>query len=176
MKKTISILLLAIVTLTGCKNNSEPETIEKQKPVEDTKPSLNISFVFKTDAADIFKIMMNNVIIDEFQKKSIHFSEEVFPTSDFDEMNVVFDSGNLSKNIMFHLGNQAEKTIEIKSITITYGEKVFTLSKASDLNDYLVFNKFIEIQPDSKLLKVKKVEGQLYPSFSLRQKLINQFK
>src|SRR5690606_6595429 len=105
-----------------------------------------------------------------------HVEVLVFITSNCDMIIVDFEIGNLSKNIMFHLGNQAEKTIEIKSITITYGEKVFTLSKASDLNDYLVFNKFIEIQPDSKLLKVKKVEGQLYPSFSLRQKLINQFK
>lgn len=176
--KKINILLIAVaLTSFGCKKNSQNNTSHNStNQIEKEKPSLSISLNYKTDKADVFKVLMNNIIIDEFQKKSIQFSEEVVPTSDFDNIKVDFDSDNISKNILIHLGNKVEKTVEIRDITVSYGNKVFKISNASDFNDFLIFNKFIEVDFDRKILRTKKVEGKLHPSFSLRQKLINQLK
>lgn len=173
MRIRVFLSLLFLMSLVACKNNSEEKNHQEQVI---KKNNLEVLLLYKTNKADMFKIMMNNIVVDEFQKKSIQFTEEVVPTSEYDEMKVSFDEGNLSKNIIFHLGNKVEKTVEIKSITITYGDKVFSLSKPSDFNDFLIFNKFIEIEPNKKMIKTKRIDGKLYPTFSLRQKLINQLK
>ena len=176
MKKVYLLSLALLTVIFGCKNNSETLTLQNNTQIEKAKPSLIISINYKSDKIDVFKIMMNNIIVDEFQKKSIQFSEEVVPTSNFDNIEVKFDEDNFSKNIIVHLGNKNEKTVEIKDITVSFDDKVVKLSTPSDFNDFLVFNKFIDVDFDNKVIRTKKVDGKLYPTFSFRQKLINQLK
>ena len=49
---------------------------------------------------------MNNIKVDELQRKHIQIFETVSPSIDFDNIIAKFDKNNMSKNIVFGLGNK----------------------------------------------------------------------
>jgi hypothetical protein len=120
--------------------------------------------------------MLNNIVVDELQKKNIHFFEDVVPTSEEDAIVAMFDANNISNNIDINLGNKEVKNVEIKSVTISYGDMLFDLTSAEDFNKYLLFNKFIERDSTSKTLVTKRIDGKLNPTIRIKNNLMNQLK
>jgi hypothetical protein len=117
---------------------------------------------------------MNNIEVDELQKKHIHISENVEPSSNDDYIIAKFDPDNLSKQIVISLGNNNEKEVIIKSIIVSYGDKQFNLISPEDLNSNLVFNKFIIRDSTSNVISTKRIQGKLNPTIRLKNSLINQ--
>ena len=176
MKKiSFTVLVILLIINTACKNNEEKNAVEEQILVEEVMQpkQLTIQFNFKTDKADVFKIMMNNIQVDELQKKNVHIFENVVPSSSQDEIIGKFDAGDISRSIHIHLGNKERKEVEIVSIHLSYGENQINIATPEDLDKYFVFNKFIEKDPTSKKLKTIKINGQHNPVFSLKLNLIN---
>ncbi|WP_439152751.1 hypothetical protein [Winogradskyella sp.] len=171
-------LLTLLATLSfSCNNlgNSKEDHAQNSKKIDIAK-KLTIRFNFKTNKSDVFKIMMNNIEVDELQKKNIHIFEEVVPSTGDDTIVVEFDANNMSKQIVFHLGNKNEKELEIKSILVSYGNNQYNLSTVADINKYLIFNKFVERDSLSKNLKTIRLDGRLNPSFRIKNNLINLLK
>ncbi len=178
MKKVILILML-LLFIVSCKNESKINETEKpsnQAKTEKVSEQLEIEFRFKTNKKDVFKIMMNNIEVDELQKKNIHFFETVEPTSNYDYIDAKFDEGNMSKKITINLGDKKIKTVEIQSINISYKNNVINISSHKDINKYLRFNKYIERDSASSIIKTKKVKGQHKPAITFSKKLINEIK
>ncbi|HCY80297.1 MAG TPA: hypothetical protein DHV22_01140 [Xanthomarina gelatinilytica] len=175
-KKSYLIIVLAILSFS-CNNveKSKKDTDQSSKKLDVVK-KLSVSFNFKTNKADVFKIMMNNIVVDELQKKNIEIFENVIPSSNVDAIVAKFDPGNMSNNIVFHLGNKTIKEVEIKSILVSYGNNQYNISTAKDLSKYFVFNQFIERDSLSKKLIIKKVDGKLFPFFTMKQNLIKLLK
>jgi hypothetical protein len=153
----------------------QPITQEDTQAVA-TPKHLTVNFNFKTNKPDMFKIMLNNVEIDELQKKNIHIFENVIPSTEDDAITAKFDADNMSNNVVIHLGNKEVKEVEIKSILISYGNNQINISSPKDLDKYFVFNKFIEKDSTSNTLKTKRVNGQHNPAFSFKRNLINLLK
>lgn len=82
----------------------------------------------------------------------------------------------MSKKIMINLGNKIVKTIEIQSINISYKDNVINISSPKDINKYLRFNKYIERDSASNIIKIKNVKGQHKPAITFSRKLINELK
>ena len=75
MKKLVFILLIAAV---ACKN--EPKETPEEPTTTETEvvdKELEIVMNFKTDTAGEIKLMLNNVEVDDFQRKNIHVIEKV---------------------------------------------------------------------------------------------------
>ncbi|OUS02406.1 hypothetical protein A9Q86_03940 [Flavobacteriales bacterium 33_180_T64] len=174
MKKGICLVLL-ILTI-GCKKKTDKIVLEEKKEENIEQIILTINFNFKTSQPDVFKIMMNNIEVDELQKKNIHIFEEVVPSTSVDVIIAKFDADNFSKNIVFHLGNKTPKEVEVESILVAYGKNRFNINSAQDLNKYFAFNKFIERDSTSKILNTKRVDGKLNPTFRIKRNLINLLK
>lgn len=173
MKKIIFFLFLTnlFISCNDSKNNSASNDI---KPDSDKPKSLRIDFRFKTTEADEFKIMMNNIEVDELQKKNIQIVESVTPSTGDDVIVANFDPNNLSKQIVLHLGGKIKKEVTIKSILVSYGNQQFNLTSPEDFNEHLVFNKFIERDSTSNKLITKRIEGKLNPTIRIKNNLINQ--
>ncbi|MBT8279211.1 MAG: hypothetical protein KJO41_09425 [Bacteroidia bacterium] len=170
MKKVIVILLIATL---ACKN--EPNTTEKVQPievVEDTAKELKIAMNFKTDKADEFRLMLNNVEVDEFQRKNIHIIEKVAPTSGSDEMTASFGANNISKTLHINLGNKEEKSIEISAVQISYGQNSLAVD-GSNLSEYFSMNKYVDFDSVSQTIKTKRIDGKHIPTIILKRKHIN---
>ncbi|WP_417874242.1 hypothetical protein [Xanthomarina gelatinilytica] len=170
------LLLLFVIILSACKEKSAQTAAQEGTKNFNTPKQLTVDFNFKTNKADVFKIMMNNIVVDELQKKNIEIFENVIPSSNVDAIVAKFDPGNMSNNIVFHLGNKTIKEVEIKSILVSYGNNQYNISTAKDLSKYFVFNQFIERDSLSKKLIIKKVDGKLFPFFTMKQNLIKLLK
>ncbi len=175
MKRIIGILALVMLINVSCKNKSKSITSEIKDETLTLK-HLTISFNFKTNKQDIFKIMLNNIKIDELQNKNIHIFEDVTPSTGFDAIIAKFDADNISNNIIFSLGNKEVKEVEIKSILVSYGNNQVNITSPKDLNKYIRFNKFIKKDSLSNILHTQKINGKLNPTFSFKRRLINQLK
>lgn len=174
MKKLSFVVLILLFAITACKNNEDKQEKENKVEVEVVAPKqLIVNFNFKTNKADVFKIMMNNIQVDELQKKNIQIFENVIPSSSQDKITAKFEDGNMSKNIVVHLGNKEVKEIEISSVEISYGDNYISIKTPQDLDKYFAFNKFIEKDLTSNKLKTITVNGQHNPVFSFKHNLIN---
>jgi len=175
MKRTFLFLLMTMILFANCKELTEKQKVSNQvKKTEEVSRQLEIRFSFKTNKPGVFKIMMNNIEVDELQKKNIHIMETISPTSQFERITAKFDEGNMSKNIAFNLGNKEVKEVTIDNINISYKNKVIDISTIKDLTKFLRFSKYIEIDSISGILKTKKVEGKHYPAFYFSKNLIKQ--
>lgn len=172
MKNLILIFFLSVLSV-GCKNeDKQNSSITEQITEVDQPKKFTVHFNLKTNKTDVFKIMMNNIEVDELQKKNIVIFEELSSSSKGDVIVAEFDANNMSNHIVFHLGNNSIKEVEIQSILVAYGKNQYNITTAADINKYLVFNKFIERDTMNKTLKTKKVDGILYPTFSIKNNLI----
>jgi cupin superfamily acireductone dioxygenase involved in methionine salvage len=176
MKISNIVLVLFVLLSFSCKNNNEKQIVSIDKKEVIPQKQLIINFNFKTNKADTFMIMLNNIEVDELQKKNIHIFEDVVSSMAEDAIIAEFGNNNISNNIIIHLGNKTLKEVEVKSIFIAYGENQFSITSAEDLNKYFAFNKFIERDSTNKILKTKKVEGKHNPAFRLKRNLINILK
>lgn len=178
MSNLNKLFLFLTLLIVSCQDTtSKLETKEAEKANAEIKePALTIEFNFKTNKPDVFKIMMNNIEVDELQKKNIYFFENVTPSTTEDSITANFDPGNISNNILINIGNKVPKEVEIVSVVVTYGKKSFNISSVEDLDKYLAFNKFIDINGTSKTITTKRVEGALNPVIYFRRSFIDMLK
>ena len=116
MRKLITIITFAIISISCNKSEKKHSSLSEINTDSLLKKSLKLEFIYRTNKSDVFKIMMNNIEVDELQKKHIHISENVEPSSNDDYIIAKFDPDNLSKQIVISLGNNNEKEVIIKSI------------------------------------------------------------
>jgi len=176
MKRVFGIVVFLIFINVSCKNHTKQKDVLENIEKKTIPKQLTIDFNFKTDKQDVFKIMLNNIKVDELQNKNIHIYEEVVPSTGFDVIIAKFDAGNISNNIIIHLGNIEVKEVEIKNILVSYGNNQVNITSPEDLNKYIRFNKFIERDSSSNILNTKRVDGKHNPTFSIKRKLINLLK
>jgi hypothetical protein len=168
------IILFAITALfLSCKSDSK--TVGQPVVIQEKENNLKVIFRFGTDRAGKFKISLNKVQVDELQFKDIHVYEEVSPTND-DQILAIFGPNEISSNLVFSLGNKVEKTVIIKEITVIYGHEEINISKVEEINEMIVFNKFVQRDSTSNSIKTKRLDNRLNPTFRIRNRLLNRLK
>ena len=110
MKRILYTALLLNIVILSCKNSAEEAKVDGNN--SESIRRLVVDFSFKTDQEDKFRIMMNNIVVDEFQQKNIQFSEDVPPSSSFENFHAEFDAYNMSNNVVINLGNKSLKNVE----------------------------------------------------------------
>ena len=172
MKNTLLIILL--ISLISCNNAEKKEdkasVINNEAP---PKKELIVSMEFKTNKEDDFKLMLNNIVYDEFQRKNIHILETVMPSSGVESLTANFGE-NISNEFQFNLGNKVPKEVEVISMTLSYGDNVINVTP-NNINDYFaVNNKYVTFDSETAILKTLEVEGKHFPTVVMRQKTLNQ--
>lgn len=169
----ILLIIICVIALLSC-NTAEKNTssVSENNLAQVESKKLRIEFVYKTNKSDVFTIQMNNIEVDEIQKKNIHFFENVTPTTKDDRVVVEFDANNLSKTIIINLGHKEIKEVEILNISVSYGDNHYSFDTLNDIKKYFAFNRFIDVVEDSKTIQTKRVDGKHNPALSLRQNLI----
>lgn len=166
------LLLFIIVLITTCKKDVETNHKEIVDKLNNQK-ELTISIQFKSDKADNFKVSLNNILVDEFQKKNIQIIEKIEPSSGFDEIYANFGANNISNKLIINLGNRNEKTIIIENILITFGSKNININQ-TNFNTYFNHNKFVKKVINSKItLSTTKIDGVLNPVIFAKPNLFN---
>ena len=174
MKKIIFIALLAI--FCGCKDDAKEEKQTKSDTIiedmADEVSELSVVVNFKTNRADNIVFKLNNIVLDEFQKKNVQIVEKVSPTTTSDAINAKFGPNNISNNFIIGLGNREVKEIEIESILLSYGKNTLSVT-GNELSKHFTLNKFVTHTPETNKIKTNKVDGKHNPSMILKRKSIN---
>ncbi|WP_289043730.1 hypothetical protein [uncultured Olleya sp.] len=170
MKKGLLLFLLSIVLL-ACKNEQTQITKTSSQGVEDITKELKVKIKFKSTKADNFKLMLNNIVKDEFQTKNIHIIEKVIVNTEMETLNANFGE-NISNKLIINFGNKEVKTIDFESIDIYYGSNSINILP-NQLRKFFNLNKFISLDETSYFLQTKKIEGKHNPSIILKQSAIN---
>ena len=118
---------------------------------------------------------IDNVPVDEFQRKNIHVIEKTEPTTSFEQITAKFGNNNLSNNFNINFGTKELKEVEIVSIQMTYGKNSVSI-KGTDLESYFNINNYINYDATTGVLKTQKVGGKHYPAISAKRIAINILK
>jgi len=178
--KKVFLILITIIAL-GCKNEKnetksipETETIGLNE-IEQTKEFI-AKISYRTNKDDEFKIMLNNIVQDEFQRKNIYIIEKVVSNSVFENITANFgEVDNLPNEFHINFGVKEIKEVEIESIELTYGKNNLIIN-AAELKDYFNFNKYVEHDSVSNKFTTKNIDGVHYPTILLKIKGINALK
>lgn len=170
MKKLFFVLMLLIVS---CKSETKENPIEKEQvAIEEQIKELKVVVNFRTNKEDEFKLLLNNVSVDEFQRKNIHVIEKVMPTSTTESFTATFGENNISPNLNLNFGVKDNKEVEIESINMSYGENTLMIS-GSELSEYFTINKYITQDSITHKLTTQRIEGKYYPALILRRRAYN---
>ena len=85
MKIKFIILILLTLSIISCNESNQQKNPKEIEP-DNFKKGLTIEFNFKTSKSDQFKIMMNNIKVDEFQKKNIQIIENVINSAEYTKL------------------------------------------------------------------------------------------
>ncbi|MFD2542895.1 hypothetical protein ACFSSB_11245 [Lacinutrix gracilariae] len=168
MKKLALTFVVALIAF-ACKNEAKHSEIQEtiNSKLIETSPELIVSIDFKTNKVDEFRLLLNNIKVDEFQKKNIQIIEKVSPSSSTDNIIAKFGENNISKLFLIVLGTKELKEVIIENIRLSYGKNNINI-KPSELEKYFNFNKFIEFDSASNKILTKKVEGKHNPVLQLK--------
>jgi len=171
-KQLVQILIFTIVVfISSCNNdtrNSEQEIVPETKE----KRELTVIIQFKSNKADNFKLSLNNIVVDEFQKKNVQIIEKIEPSSGFDEISASFGENNISNNLVINFGNRIEKTIIIESIDLFLNSKNIRINN-QNFDKYFKHNNFLKISLKEKItLNSVKVGNKLNPVIFAKPNLI----
>lgn len=169
--KRLLLVTICVAFIIGCKNKETVKSITPDTHLEEEK-ELVVDISFKTNKEDEFKLMLNDIVVDDFQKRNIHIIEKVFPNSIFESLSAKFKTDKLSKNFYINFGNKSEKEIVIEYINLSYGNNSIEI-KPEDIGEYFTLNKFIELDSISNNLRTYKRDGGLNPAIVLSRKVLN---
>ena len=173
MKKLLIVFLLITV---ACKTETkEQATNTENKVASETTKELEVVINFKTNKTDEFKLMLNNIEVDEFQRKHSQVIEKVTTSTGTDEIVAKFGANNISKNFHIDFGAKEIKQIEIESIKMSYGKNELVVT-GSEIDEFFTINKYIEYDKTNNVLQTKRVEGNHYPIIVLKPKGVNILK
>jgi hypothetical protein len=173
--KKIFLGMLFLVIIYSCNNAKNENTKAEVFAAPKEEKELVVKISFKTSKEDIFKITLNNIVVDELQKKSIQIYETVPPSSSFENIIAKFGVNNISNSIIFNLGNKEQKEIELNNIELSYGVNTIQIT-TSNFNKYLRYNQFIDFNEDTFSLKTKRDKGKHNPVIFARKTLIDFLK
>jgi len=162
------MLFIGVLFFFSCQERGS-EKVEKNKT--DELKEIVVKIVLKTDTEDVFKIMLNNIEVDEFQKKNIIVKETIPVTSDYDNMTASFGFNNFSHNIIINLGEKLKK-VSFNSIEISYGKNKLTINN-ENYKHYLKANKFVDIDNNSFKIVTKRIDGKHNPVLIAKKNIFN---
>ena len=173
--KNIILALTLILIFVGCKSDSNERNNQNEGQVENKLiKEFVVKMKFKTTKSDEFKLVLYNIIPDEYQNKYIVINERVVLTSETDNLTANFGE-NISDSFRINFGNKEEKEIEILSIEISYGSNQININP-EDLTTYFKFNDFVSQDPKSFKLQTKKVGEKLNPIIYLKLQYMRELK
>lgn len=166
-----NILFICLLILLGSCSQKK-SSINDAKDLTIAKSEiLLVKLELKTTVKDEFRIMLNQIEIDEFQKMNIQASEVIPVTSHYESMKVDFFENMFSKKIVIGLGNKFPKRVEIKSISVSKGLNIIDIPQAQ-IEEYFTANKYV-IFDDDMNITTKKIDGKHAPILFANSRLIN---
>jgi hypothetical protein len=169
MKKIVLIILL--ITAFACNEETKKKESNNSQQSKEPIKEFIVKMSFKTNKADEFKLMLNNIVIDEFQRKNISIIEKVMPLSNLESLTADFGD-NSPNNFRINFGNKEEKEMEIESLSLFYGDNSLSMTSA-DLKTHFSFNRYIIQDSITYKIQSKRIDSKHYPQIVLKKKAID---
>ncbi len=164
------IFFFVLLFFISCNQNSNSSVESNASKIK--KKEFLVSIEYKSNSPDKFKLIMDNIKVDEFQRKSIVITEDVVATTSLDFINANFGE-NISSRIVLNLGNKEVKKVVINELIMSYGDNSIIIDGNSILDSFKL-NEFVEFDSTSKELKTKRINNNHAPALILKPKVINQ--
>lgn len=171
MKIKPFLILLLFVALPSCNQEvkEKPVVEEQVKTPNQLIVDANIKV---TKPADI-KLFANKIFLNNDQEMNISITHRLNASPDAQDVQFKFPEGlNPDYQLGLSLGPKNEKEVELNQLIVTYGATKFTIEPES-LSDYLVFNKFIEVDSVTNKLVTKKLGNAHNPMIFFRRKILD---
>ena len=167
-----------LVFFWACKNDTsiqkEEENSDKENITDVIPEQLVFTIDFETSNPEVFRLFSNDVFLNNSQFMNIGISHRLNINETSKKIVLKFPEGiKPDYNLYFSFGTKYEKTVILKEIEITYGNKTLTI-KPEDLLEYFFFNKFASYDIETRTVTTKKVNGQHNPLIWLKRKYLNE--
>jgi hypothetical protein len=169
--KTQFLILIFILSLFSCKDEVNQGSINKDIVKEANQLILEVTL--KTSQAGNFKFFANNIFLNNNKEMNISITHKLKSNPDFEKITFKFPENiNPDSQLGLSLGSKSEKSIEIANMLLTFGETKFKIIPET-IKDYMVLNKFINIDSITSKIVTKKVDNGHNPILFFRRKIID---
>jgi PBP1b-binding outer membrane lipoprotein LpoB len=147
MKKTLLILVIALISCKGKTEKKEEVKQDNKKEAEIVKPQTNSNFTYllnaKIPSDESMSLYYTEGRNEKFTEKN-RLIKKVKGSDDFQEIEFkIMDSKILPSRLRLHFSNKDQKKITIKSVKLMYKDGEFVISD-SLFTKYFVPNRFIK--------------------------------
>ncbi|MCF6279453.1 MAG: hypothetical protein L3J14_03815 [Flavobacteriaceae bacterium] len=177
MKKVFFVAL--ILVLASCNNDKvapKKENVEvKPEVIVPIKPEIFvIELKLKYSESEDIKLFATDVFINNNRTMNINVTEKVAKSDDFKPVLLDFPE-NIKPDyqVGISFGTKKPKTIEVKSIYISYADTEFNIP-SQELNNYFTFNKFVDYNAETGQIQTKKIAGKHNPLMFFRRKILDK--
>lgn len=167
--KHIVLSVFTCIVLFSCKENKPLESVKNSNT--EKEKILSVSLELKTTKEDEFRVMLNQIKVDEFQKMNIQASEVIPITTSYEKMSVRFFENTFSNKLVIGLGNKQPKRVDVNNISLSYGTNIVNIPKAQ-LSTYFNPNKYANFDDNMSII-TEAVKGNHTPALYANTKLIN---
>jgi hypothetical protein len=180
MKSNIKFLVCLLVLFSfACNQDKSEKSGESIEPeVEEVITQKPNKLIFEveltTTEPDDFRLLANEVFLNNNQFMDISITHKLNANETSKVMQFVFPE-NIKPDFQlgFSLGTKKTKSVEIKSINLSYGDVVYNVIP-SELVKYFRTNKFIDYNEESGALTTKKIDGKHNPIIFLRKNFLTK--
>ncbi|WP_460220435.1 hypothetical protein [Psychroserpens sp. MEBiC05023] len=161
-------IILLLFSLLSCQENPNSNKVLAK---EVSVPNFIIKIEISTDTEDDFKIMFNNIIIDEFQSKNVQVKERIPTSTGYESIVASYYGNNTSNDLRIILGIKSKK-VKFKKIDISYVDKNLVIDN-DNFNNYFRFNEFISLDDTTFTFTVTNPSNNHTPVIFAKKRLID---
>ena len=171
MKINQILILISLILLPSC-NQGVKENPVVEEPIKKAK-QLVVEATIKVSKPAEIKLFANKIFLSNDQEMNISITHKLNAISDAKDVQFKFpEELNPDYQLGLSLGTKYEKEIELNKLTLSYGETKFIIEPET-LDDYLVFNKFIDIDTVTNKLTTNKLGNNHNPMVFFRRKILD---
>jgi hypothetical protein len=174
IKFKLSIIFLSLM-LCSCLEHDEAKNKDSETPTKEKKESNKLVFEIDlhTTEPDSFTFFSNDVFLNNNQFMNIGITQRLNMNETTKNLKFEFPN-NIKPDAMlgFSLGSEKTKEVTIKNIKLSYGDTKFDIT-SDNIENYFTFNKFIEYDASSKVIRTKRVDNLHNPLLFLRMKILD---
>lgn len=168
MSKTVinKLFILFFLSLASCQNSNNNEEDNSLENKENLKKTLTIEIDYISNKDDTFRMIYNKTLFND-QLIDLTINNHITAKKKSQKLTFQMPIKGRPKSISLGLGNEEEKEIIFKKVTLKFEDNIFEIHQ-KDIKKYFTFNKYVSFDSSTNTLKTKRINNLHSPVITFK--------